>query len=92
MRSACRASSRRRNRGTFSGAYLVKRGYQGSLGLGSGREGCVGGLLQRVYSRCRILYGEFASLPCGCSPRRGASIHAWRRVGGGRRCWRRGRI
>jgi len=42
MRSACRASSRRWDRGTFRGAYLVKRGCRGSLGLGSGREGCVG--------------------------------------------------
>jgi len=45
MRSACRASLRRRDRGTFRGAYLVKRGCQSSLGLGSGRERCVGGVL-----------------------------------------------
>ena len=48
MRSACRVSSRRRDRGTFRGAYLVKRGCQGSRGLGSNQEGCVGGLLQKV--------------------------------------------
>jgi len=34
MRSACRVSSRRRDRGTFKGAYLVKRGCRD---LGSGR-------------------------------------------------------
>jgi len=38
MRSACKASSRRRDLGTFRGAYLVKRGCLGSWGLGSGRE------------------------------------------------------
>jgi len=86
MRSACRASSRRRDRGTFRGAYLVKRGCRGCRGLGLGREGCVGGLLQRVYSHCRILYAEFASPPCGRSQRREVSTHAWRQVGGGRRC------
>jgi len=71
MRSACKASLRRRDRGTFRGAYLVKRGSRGSRGLGSGREGCVGGLLQRVYSHCRIWYREFASPPCRRSQRRG---------------------
>jgi len=45
MRSACRASSRRRDRGTFRGAYLVKRGCRGSVGLGSGHEGCLGGVV-----------------------------------------------
>jgi len=35
MRSAWRALSRRRDLGTLSGAYLVKRGYLGSLGLES---------------------------------------------------------
>jgi len=41
MRSACKASSRRRDLGTFRGAYLVKRGCRGSRGLGSG-QGVVG--------------------------------------------------
>jgi len=36
MRSACKASSRRRDLGTFRGAYLVKRGCRGSRGCGSG--------------------------------------------------------
>jgi len=45
MRLTCRASSRRRDQGTFRGAYLVKWGCRGSRGLGSGREGCVWGLL-----------------------------------------------
>jgi len=44
MRSACKASSRRRDQGTFRGAYLVKRGCQGSRGLGSGQGGCGVGL------------------------------------------------
>jgi len=39
MRSACKASSRRRDLGILRGAYLVKWGWQGSRGLGSGREG-----------------------------------------------------
>jgi len=39
MRSAWRASSKRQDLGTFSGAYLVKRGYLDSLGLESSREG-----------------------------------------------------
>jgi len=39
MRSACKASSRRRDLGTLRGAYLVKRGCRGSRGLGSRREG-----------------------------------------------------
>jgi len=34
MRSACKASSRKRDLGTFRGAYLVKRGCRGSRGLG----------------------------------------------------------
>jgi len=42
MRSTCKASSRRRDLGTLRGAYLVKRGCQGSRGLGSVRGG--GGL------------------------------------------------
>jgi len=44
MRSACKASSRMRDLGTFRGAYLVKRGCRGSLGLGLGRGGCGVGL------------------------------------------------
>ena len=44
MRSACKASSRRWDLGTFRGAYLVKRGCRGSRGLGSGRGGCGVGL------------------------------------------------
>jgi len=44
MRSACKASSRRRDLGTFRGAYLVKRGCQGSRSLRSGRGGCGVGL------------------------------------------------
>jgi len=40
MRSACKALSRRRDLGTFRGAYLVKRSCRGSQCLGSGREGC----------------------------------------------------
>jgi len=45
MRSACKASSRRRDLGTLRVAYLVKRGCWGSCGLGSGRGwwGGVGG-------------------------------------------------
>jgi len=39
MRSAYRASSRRWDLGTFRGAYLVKRGCQGSRSRGSGRGG-----------------------------------------------------
>jgi len=39
MRSTWRASSIRRDWGTLRGAYLVKRGCLGSLGLESGREG-----------------------------------------------------
>jgi len=39
IRSAYKASSRRRDLGTLRGAYMVKRGYRGSRGLGSGREG-----------------------------------------------------
>jgi len=41
IRSACRASSRRRDRGMLSGAYLKNRGGLGSLGLESN---CDGGL------------------------------------------------
>ena len=44
MRLACKASSRRRDLGTFKGAYLVKRGCWGSRGLESGRGGCGVGL------------------------------------------------
>jgi len=39
MRSAWRASLRRRDLGTLSDAYLVKRGFLGSPGLEIGREG-----------------------------------------------------
>jgi len=45
MRSACKASSRRRDIGTFRGAYLVKQGSRGSWALGSGREGCGRGVV-----------------------------------------------
>ena len=41
MKSACKASSRRRDLGTLRGVYLVKRG---SRDLGSGRDGCGVGL------------------------------------------------
>ena len=44
MRSACRASSRMRDRATVRRAYLVKRGWQGSRGRVSGRGGCGVGL------------------------------------------------
>jgi len=44
MRSACKASSRRRDLGKFRGAYLVKQGCRGSRGLGSGQGGCGVGL------------------------------------------------
>jgi len=44
MRSACKASSRRQDLGTLRGAYLVKWGWRGSCGLGSGREGSGVGL------------------------------------------------
>ena len=40
MRSTCKASSRRRDLGTFRWAYLVKWGCRGSRGLESGRGGC----------------------------------------------------
>jgi len=39
MRSACKASSRRRDLWTFRGPYVVKRGCQGCRGLKSGRGG-----------------------------------------------------
>jgi len=39
MRSARRASSRRRDLGTLSDAYLVKRGCLGFVGLKSSRGG-----------------------------------------------------
>jgi len=45
MRSAWRASSRRWDRGTFSGAYLVKHGCLGSVGLESGCEGGLAGVV-----------------------------------------------
>jgi len=49
MRSAWRASSRRRDLGTLSGAYLVKRGYLGPLDLELGREGGLSGaVVERV--------------------------------------------
>ena len=44
MRSACKASSRRQDLGTFRRVYLVKRGCRGSRGLRSGRGGCGVGL------------------------------------------------
>jgi len=44
MRSACKASSRRRDLGTFRGAYLLKWGSRGSWGFRSGQEGCGGGV------------------------------------------------
>jgi len=37
IRSACRASSRIRERATIRGAYMVKRGWRGSRGRVSGR-------------------------------------------------------
>jgi len=40
MRSAYKASSRRRDLGTFRGAYLVKRGCRSCRGLRLGRGGC----------------------------------------------------
>jgi len=45
MRSAWRASSRSQDVGTLSGAYLVKRGCLGSLGLESGRGSGLFGLV-----------------------------------------------
>jgi len=45
MRSAYKALSRRRDLGTFRGAYLVKRGCRGSRSLRSGRGGCGVGLV-----------------------------------------------
>jgi len=45
MRSACKASSRRRDLGTFRGTYLVKQGCRGSRGLRSGRGGCEEGVV-----------------------------------------------
>jgi len=39
IRSACRASSKRRDRGTLSGAYLENWGGLSSLGLESDRDG-----------------------------------------------------
>jgi len=45
MRSAWRASSRSRDLGTLSGAYLVKHGCLGSLGLESGRKGGLAGVV-----------------------------------------------
>jgi len=44
IRSACRASSRMRERATVRGAYLVKRGWRGSRGWASGQGGCGVGL------------------------------------------------
>jgi len=45
IRSACRASSRMRERATVRGTYLVKRGWRGSRGRASGRGlGCEVGL------------------------------------------------
>ena len=39
IRSACKASSRMRERDTVRGAYLVKRDWRGSCGRVSGRGG-----------------------------------------------------
>jgi len=65
MRSTCKPSSRRQDLGTFRGAYLVKRGCQGSRGRGSGR-GVVGwGWQWRVRHHCKILYEGFAFPPYG---------------------------
>jgi len=44
MRSACKASSRMRDRATVRGAYLVKQGWRGSRGRISGRGACGVGL------------------------------------------------
>jgi len=44
MRSACRASSKMRDRATVREAYLVKRAWRGSRGRVSGRGGCGVGL------------------------------------------------
>jgi len=44
MRSACRASSRMRERATVREAYLVKQGWRGSCGWVSGWGGCGVGL------------------------------------------------
>jgi len=44
MRSACRVSSRMRDRAIVRGAYLVKRGWRGSRGRVSGQGGCGVGL------------------------------------------------
>jgi len=44
IKSACRASSRIRERATVRGAYLVKRGWRGSRGWASGWGGCGVGL------------------------------------------------
>jgi len=48
MSSACRASTRRRERAIVRGAYLVKRGWQGSRGRVSGQGGCGVGLAEVV--------------------------------------------
>jgi len=48
MRSACRASLRRRDRATVRGAYMVKRGWRGSRRRVSGRWGCGVGLAEVV--------------------------------------------
>ena len=92
MRSAYKASSRRRDLGIFRGAYLVKRGCRGSRGLGSGRGGCGVGLVVEVRNHCKILYGEFAFPPYGHNRQHTVSTHPWRRVDVGRHCWRRGRV
>jgi len=44
IRSAWRASLRRRDRGTLSGVYLVKHGCLGSLGLESSHDGGLAGV------------------------------------------------
>ena len=77
----------------ISGCVSGEAGFSGLSGsrVKPGRL-CRGGWCRGCIVVTEFLYGEFASLPCGCSPRNGASIHAWRRVGGGRRCWRRSRV
>jgi len=44
------------------------------------------GWQRRVCNHYRASYGGFASLPCGSSLQREASVRAWMRVGVGRRC------
>jgi len=72
MRLVWRASTRSRDLGKLNGAYLVKRGCLGSLGLDSGRGGGLSRSEVEGCNHCRILCEGSASLPCGCSPRHGA--------------------